>query len=501
MTGADRDVLVTTAPSSTPLSGKMISGGFWTLGLRTIQQALSTVKLLILASLLLPQDFGTIGIALLMVMVLEAFSQTGFQQALVHKEERVGEYLDAAWTFLALRGVLIFISVFVTAPYIAAAFGNPEATDVIRVVAFSTLFAGFSNIGVVYFQKELQFRKQFKLDFASTIIDFAVSLIAVLLWQNVWALVAGVVASGLVRMASSYLLHPYRPKFSLDLRKALELSHYGKWVFLSSVVLFIITQGDDIFIGFFLGATALGLYQMAFKLASLPATEVAHVINQVTFPAYAKMCDDIHALRSGFFRVLQLSMFVSFPLAGLLIICAEDFTQVVLGGEWASIVPVVQLLCVFGLARAMGSINDSLFLGVGRPRYATYVALVKLLLFLPLLYPLTAAYGIWGTALATTAPMLVSHGYSTYLVTKALGVGPRRYLIDVLLPLCGLMVMVAASLLVETLALNHLASLAANVLAGGTAYLLFALLLSKLHRGYDALGYATSLVKGIRRSS
>ncbi len=111
----------------------------------------------------------------------------------------------------------------------------------------------------------------------------------------------------------------------------------------------MITQGDDILVGKLLGVSALGFYQLAYKLSNIPAIEIAHATSRVTFPAYSKLQDNLPRLREAYLRVLQLTAFLSFAIAGVILVLASDFTRIALGEKWMPMVPTVQALCIFGM--------------------------------------------------------------------------------------------------------------------------------------------------------
>ncbi|RKY42346.1 MAG: lipopolysaccharide biosynthesis protein, partial [Candidatus Omnitrophota bacterium] len=334
---------------------RAVHGGFWVFALRISQQLFRLGRLIILARILAPYDFGLIGIALLTVAILETFSQTGFQQALIQKKNNIEIYLDAAWSVLILRGFILFTILYFIAPYAAFFFNAPEAKPIIQVIGFAVLFQAFTNIGVIYFQKELEFNKQFIYKLSGTLADFVVVISVALILRSVWALVFGLLAGAMVRLIVSYLIHPYRPHLSFDLKKTKELFGFGKWILGSSILIFLLNQGDDIFVGKLLGATALGFYQIAYRMSNMPATEITHVISQVTFPAYSKLQDNIPRLREAYLKVLQLTAFLSFPIAGLIFVLAPDFTKIFLGEKWMPMVPAMQVLCIFGVTRALNA--------------------------------------------------------------------------------------------------------------------------------------------------
>ena len=398
------------------LSQRAVSGGFWVFSLRIVQQLFNLGRLVILARILAPHDFGLLGIALLTMATLETFSQTGFQAALIQKKEDIKSYLDSAWTVLILRGFILFAILYLIAPYAATFFNAPEAKPIIQVIGFAILLQAFTNIGVIYFQKELEFNKEFIYQFAGTLADFIVAVSAVLILRNVWALVFGLIAGNAVRFIVSYFIHPYRPHLSSDLGKAKELFGFGKWILGSSILMFLITQGDDIFVGKLLGVVALGFYQLSYRISNIPATEITHVVSQVTFPAYSKLQDNISNLREAYLKVLQVTAFLSFPIAGLIFVLAHDFTMIFLGEKWMPMVPAMMVLVWWGLIRSIGATMGPVFQAVGKPDILTKLSFVRLIILIILIYPLSMKWGITGTSFAVLISTLITMPVTSYII-------------------------------------------------------------------------------------
>ncbi|MBW1919182.1 MAG: oligosaccharide flippase family protein, partial [Deltaproteobacteria bacterium] len=227
------------------ITRSVVRGGLWVFGLRVLNRTLSLVRTVVLARLLLPKDFGLLGIALLSISTLETFSQTGFQTALIQKKEGVESYLDTAWTVSFIRGLFLFLILFSSAPIVANFFNSPDAILVIRVLALSFVLSGFRNVGIVFFQKELEFRKTFFYEFPSTVANLFVSIGLALILKSVWALVWGTLAAGFISLWMSYMLHPYRPKIRVEKQQVEGLFAFGRWVLASSILVFLNSQGDD----------------------------------------------------------------------------------------------------------------------------------------------------------------------------------------------------------------------------------------------------------------
>jgi len=415
---------------------------------------------------------------------LDTFSQTGFQQALVQKKEDIKSYLDSAWTVLILRGFILFAILFFIAPYAAIFFDAPEAKSIIQVIGFAVLLQAFTNIGVIYFQKELEFNKQFIYQLSGTLADFIVAISAVLILKNVWALVLGLLAGSFARFVVSYLIHPYRPHLSFDLGRAKELFGFGKWVLGSSILVFLITQGDDIFVGKLLGVAALGFYQMAYRISNMPATEITHVISQVTFPAYSKLQDNIPKLREAYLKVLQVTAFLSFPVAGLIFVLAPDFTRIFLGEKWMPMVPAMMVLVLWGLIRSIGATKGPIYQAVGKPGIATKLQFVRLILLVIIIYPFTIKWGILGTSLTVLLSILPVEPISFYLTMKIIKCRVWEFGKLITLPTLGVTAMSVAILASKffIFSITGMVSLFTLIVIGVIAYITMAIIFDWLFR-------------------
>lgn len=450
------------------LSQRTVRGGFWVFSLRIVQQIFGLARLVILARILAPHDFGLMGIALLTMSTLETFSQTGFQAALIQKKEDIKSYLDSAWTVLILRGFILFAILCLIAPYVAIFFDAPEAKPIIRVIGLAVLFQAFTNIGVIYFHKELEFNKQFVYQLSGTLADFIVAITATLILRNVWALVFGLLAGSFVRFIVSYFIHPYKPHFILDLGKAKELFGFGKWVLGTSIITFLFNQGDDAFLGKVLGVTFLGFYQMAYRIGQLPATEFAKVISQVAFPAYSKLQDDFSKVKEGFLKTLNITVIFMVPLTGGIFMLAPEFAQIFLTHKWMPIIPILRILVIAGMIRALVTTGGALFQGKGAPKIDYKMNLIRLLTMVVTIYPLTLFFNMSGVALAVALGNFACVPIWFIETVKIIKASLKDYLKIILPPLLGTVVMCSLLLLVKwTIEVNLLSFIFMVILAIG----------------------------------
>ena len=450
---------------------RVIRGGFWVMTLRVAMRVLFLARTILLARLLAPDDFGLFGIALLAMGAMEALSQTGLQVALVQKKADVTSYLDTAWTVQAIRGMIAALALFGLAPFVGAFFGEPSAGALLRVLSLSFVLTGATNIGVIYFQKELEFQKQFAYQFSATVADFGVALVAAILLRNAWALVLGVLAGNLVGLIVSYAVHPYRPGLGVDWQKGRELFGFGKWVFSSNLLNYLVHSVDSLVVGKALSPAALGLYQMAFRLSSAAATEITNVVSQVAFPTYSKMQDDTPRLREAALRTMSMVSAVSLPLAGGTFILAPELTMLLLGEKWMPMVPVLQLLCISGALRSVTANFGPVFLSAGRPDIQTKASMVNLSVLGVGLYPLVTGFGMIGAVYARLLTF-VSEFYTWPSFTRLLQASFRD-LVRALGPplLCTSAMIVAVAAAKAALGSQNTLSLLLVAMMGGACYL------------------------------
>ena len=381
---------------------KVVRSGFWSLGGNWFSRVLGIIKLIILARLLSPLDFGIIGLAILSINALNVFSETGIESALIQRDKIGRPELDTAWTIAIIRGLVLFMLLFLSAGWFASYFDNLTLKPVLRVMSVTFLLGGFTNIGIVYFQKELEFKKKVLLDTAADIAGAVTAVLLALYIRNVWALVTGTIVWVIVKCLASYWLHPYRPRIRWDWPVAKSMLSFGKHIFWITLVTFIVTSGDDALVGKLLGLTVLGFYTMAYNIANMPVSSLAGIMGKILFPAYSLLEKEPDRLREAFMEVFEAIIIILLPLTGLMILLAPDFTLVFLGEKWLPMVPALKVLCLLGLFRGLSNLFAPIHLAMNKPGIQSKNKTIELVSFIILVYPLTVKWGLIGTSWAVT---------------------------------------------------------------------------------------------------
>lgn len=400
------------------LATRAVKSSGWLFGLRILDRGFALARTVVLAGFLAPDDFGLFGIALLAMAVLEALSETGFNQAIVQRVEGVEEHLDTAWTLQAVRGLLLGGLLLLAAGTIANFFARPDATTLIQAFALVPVLRGLQSIRVVLYRRQVEFKKIALMDAAGSASNLVTAVVLVFLHPSAWALVAGMIVGSAVHLGASFIVAPYLPRVRFDRKRAAELFDFGRWMTGSSILSFLLTQGDDIFVGKVLGAASLGLYQVSYRISNLPATELSNVMHQVTFPTYARLQGDKQRLRMAYVTALRVIAVIALPLAVGILFFGRPFVELAFSPDWLPMVPALQILSVWGSIRALGAVQGSLLQGVGKPQWTMWFGLTNVTLLAILIYPLSTSYGITGTAIALLITGALPLPVETYLTLR-----------------------------------------------------------------------------------
>lgn len=385
------------------LSQRVVFAGAWMLPLRVAGRGIAVVRIIILARLLSPEAFGLIAVALVVMDLLKTLTKFGFSDALIQHKGDIQNYLDTVWIMSAIRGLVLAGIVFSIAPLSASFFNAPDAKSIIQAMAAVLVINGLVSSGVIYFYKELQVHKRFVCEMSIILTDLVVSISAAFVLRNAWALVYGMVASSIVFVIVSFVMHSYRPKLRFDIIKAKEVFNFGWWVLLVSAANYVFITVDTIFVGRLLGVVTLGLYVMAHRIGDMIGREMAIVSDAIVFPTFSKLQDNQPKLRLVFLASVEAVAFVTFPIAVGIFVLAPGFTTVLLGQQWILAIPAMQILGIAAALYSLLGVGGSLFYAVGKPRTRFLVMVVASFIMVVLLFPLSKEFGMVGAAMAVLA--------------------------------------------------------------------------------------------------
>ena len=429
---------------------RAVRAGLWIVANNTTDRLLRTVRVVVLARLLTPHDFGLVAIALTLVTLYSSLSDLGTKLTLIRRQDRAHELFDTTWTLGVIRGGLGSALQLVLASTLTTFFRAPDALGIIQALAALPILRALRNVAMVELRGDLRFGPQYIMRSATLLAEIGVTVPLAIMLGNAWALVSGMLTASLVQVLLSYRLHPYRPTLRLDRAQLRELAELGRWMVGTRVLAKLLGFGVPAVVGRALGVEAVGLFGMASRGGDLPKSQVTKIVGVVTVVAYAKLQGSPERLRGAYLRTLRLVAVVATPLAAGVVLYGGALIEIVLGSQWHRAGPLLQVMGVYGLVRALGDTTDSLFTGTGRPWLRTWVQATELLVVAALLGPLVVWGGIVGVAWAVTVGAIGAEGLAFALTLRVLDLSARKLLealawpIGACLPVAALPLVLAA---------------------------------------------------------
>jgi lipopolysaccharide exporter len=470
--------------TSGQVNSSIARGAMWMLTLRFSVKGIALVSTMILARLLMPEDFGLIALAMSVYSFLELMRAFGFGTALIQNQSASRRHYDTAWTlqFIFSSGAALLL-VLVAYP-VSQFYDESRLFYVLIMLAVSMWLSGLGNIGAVDFQKKMQFHREFVFGLSVKLAGFFVTIPLAFYLRNYWALLIGMLVGNLAAVILSYLMHPYRPKFSLQATR--ELMGFSSWLLLNNFLMFANQHSQNFVIGKLGGSGAVGLLSVSTEISSLTTAEIVAPINRAAYPGYAKFSNDKPLLRDAYLKVLGSIILIAVPSALGIAAIAPIFVPVLLGEKWQAAVPVIQIIAISNVFTAMSTNSGYVYLAMARQRISTALTSFRLLIFLPLLIHFSNLEGVIGAAKALFITQIVLFPISQGVLGHILGIRwtdlGRLMLRPMLsgLAMVGVVSAFVSSLSLQKLDIHGLAMLGSSVFLGFSVFSIVLLLLWRM---------------------
>ena len=469
----------------------MARGVAWMVGFKVAERFLSFVSTIVLARLLVPADFGLIVLATSLIGLIAVVGAFGLDTSLIRQQNASDAHFNAVWTLNVLFGLGIGLLAACAAPAAAWAYDDRRLVDVVLVLALARVIGSFENPGVIGFRKELAFDREVTFLLIKRLVASLVFTIPLaLVLRSYWALAIGNLLGACFAVALSYVVHPYRPRFSVA--GLGDLMGFSKWLLFSSILQFLHGRAADLIIGRIAGASALGAFTVAQEIARVPANEISAPVHRAVFPGYAKLAADREDLRHAYLRVASLLVLIVVPAGTGLALLAEPAVTLLLGSAWTAAVPLVELLAFNAILNVLLGSGHYVNLAVGMARSTSFVLAAHVAISLPLMFVMAPARGAAGAAAALLIASIITAPLNFWLLASAIRIDWRDVWGFAWRPALGTLIMAGVVIAVrDRLAWTQgvaarIGYVAVLVLAGLAVYVAVVLLLWWLRRPNDS---------------
>lgn len=394
-------------------------------GLQWFNRILGVISKVILARLLLPDIFGLFAIASTFIGFIGTFGSFGLDYAIIQKGDAATEEdYDVGMTLrIAIAVGLFAVSFALAGPWAALfpRFPYLATLNATQVLALVYILTPWSFVPATRLVQELRYRTIAIPNVLGQILNVLVSIALALLGYGVWALVYGLLVSQAVTTAGYVALRGGRFRLRFRGEVARPLVAYSRHLIVASVLTFLITNVDNLAVGRILYPDSLGFYAVAYGFGYLPVALFSSPAGSALFPSLTRIQKDVGALREAYLESFSYAIVLVMPAAIGLSMLAYEIVYILLGEVWAAAAPPLLILGFYGLGRGLVDFSSSLFAAVGTPRIIALQNLYILILSLILLWPLTVLYGINGTSVAMTIPVILIAAQSLRQSAKTLG--------------------------------------------------------------------------------
>ena len=451
-------------------SGKtIINNVIWKFAERILAQVVSLVVSIVLARLLMPEDYGAIAMVIVFITIANVFVTAGIPSALVQKKNADDKDFSTVFYFNLAFSCLLYLIIFIAAPFIASFYRFPVLCPVLRVMGIRIIVAGVNSVQHSYVARHMMFKKYFWSTLFGTLLSGVVGIALAYKGFGVWALVAQYMVNTSVDTIVLFITVRWRPTKYFSWTRAMSLLKFGWKILFEGLSETIATQLKSLIIGKVYTSSDLGFYTKGQQFPSLIVTNINSSISSVLFPAISNEQDDMDRVKELLRKAVRLSSYIIFPTITGLALVAEPLVNIVLTPKWIECVPYLRIFC-FTQAASIGMIlRHQALNGIGRSDVYMLEHIVGRSISLIILFSVFRK-GVMAIAICDIITAVIMTITVAYTSKRFNFYSYKEQIIDLLPILCGCAIMGVIVLFIGQIDMSDYIKLGVQVIAGMTCY-------------------------------
>lgn len=458
------------------LGKKMFTGVLWSAVDKISTQALQFLLGIVLARLLTPEEYGTVGLLLVFIAISKVFIDSGFTKALIQNQERTEADISTVFLFNIAISVVCYIILWAAAPFIATFYRIEILTLLLRILALSLIVNALYTVPYTLISITLDFKTISKISVASTLFSGLIAVYLAYKGYGVWALVAQTLIASITTVAMVWIFNTWRPSFVFSRGSFKKLFSYGSNLLVSSLLERVVSDLSSLLIGKFLTTKNLGFYTRGTQFTNFFSGSISSILDRVLLPGLATVQYDMNALVRYVKQILRINALVTIPIFFGLFILSEPIVRVLLTDKWIMAVPIMQIFCIARLITVICGINVNLLYVIGRTDLALRQQYLKIAIRV-ILVVFSIQFGIIYIALAELVATSIHYFINSYYPGKLMHYGAFKQLKDILPFFIAGLVMAIIVYLVTIFVTNDFLKLVLGPITGIVAYALMIKLL------------------------
>lgn len=374
-------------------NSKLFNGIIWTATQRFGTMIISFVANMVLARLLCPEDFGTIGMLMIFLNLANTIVDSGFGSALIQKKNANEQDYSTVFVINLILSTILYFVLFLCSPFIANFYGIPLLTTILRVQGLSLFINALMICQASYLRKQLDFKRLAVANLSGNIVGTIVSITMAALGCGVWSLVGRVLSVSLVTAMMLWFTNTIKIRMSFNKRSFKELFGFGGFMLLSNVLTTLSSNVQSLVIGKLFKPAELGNYTQARMLRNVGIDSVSQIICQVLYPDFSNNQNNSEIIVEKLNFSAYLISYLVGLIMGFCLILADPIIKIIYGMKWVQCIPYFQILCLGGVFVALQDVNFYVIAAKGKSKELFLVNVVKLLVYFILII---GSGRIWG---------------------------------------------------------------------------------------------------------
>lgn len=358
---------------------KVFSGTIWSAVQRFGTMAISFIANMILARLLTPDDFGTVGMLLFFVAIANTFIDSGFGSALIQKKDPSASDYSTVFIINLISSVILYVILFLVAPLIALFYKIPILCSILRVEGLVLLINAMTIVHQTILRKKFQFKKLSIANLIGTFVGTIIGICFAYYGYGVWSLVYRLLSISLVTTVLLWVLNDWIPSFKFSFASFKELFGFGGFILLSSIITTIGNNIQTLIIGKLFQPSSLGHYTQAKQLRDVSSMSISAIVSQVIYTNFSEIQNDIDRLGRHLLLSVSIMSFIVTPLMGLFILISEPLIILLYSDTWLQAIPYFKILCIGGVFLSLQDVNYYLIAAVGKSKVIFYANSIQVL--------------------------------------------------------------------------------------------------------------------------
>lgn len=384
---------------------------------------------IIIARLLLPSDYGLIGMLAIFTGLSQILIDGGFSTALIQKKNATEIDFSTVFYFNIIIAVLIYIILFFSAPYIAQFYNQPQLVEITRIVSFNFIILSFSIIQSTKLKKDLNFKVITKVSVVAVVISGFVGLLLAYKNFGVWSLIAQLIIKNTITVFFLWFLSKWKPMVVFSEKSLRSMFAFGSRVMGASLLNVVFDNLYLLVIGKFYNAKELGFYTRASKFNQFPVSSITSILQSVFLPSFSKIQDDNVRLIHAYKKAIKLTAYVIFPIMLGIGVSAKPLIIVLLTKKWLLVVPYLQIMVLYGMFYPIHALNLNILNVKGRSDLFFNLEVIKKILII-ITIAITIPFGIKIMIFGSVLLSIIAFFINTYYTKIILKYGPWQQIKD-----------------------------------------------------------------------